>query len=243
MLGNCEKMVVMPPTTDNEWPQIVDHHQKISSSSMGSGGRTATMEKPSGQEQQSLKCPRCASTNTKFCYYNNYSLSQPRHFCKSCKRYWTRGGTLRNVPAGGGCRKNKRVKRQTPPSSSDHTTTTPSSSSSPSAANNSNLPSHQPHIDAHHVTPLFYGLPPGNSVNSDMNLAFPRFNNSGSYDHLNSLGLASFSSGYTSNDSLFSNHNSIFGGSSSTAISSLLYPSSTNPQQQKLINGGLKDDF
>ncbi|KHN44243.1 Dof zinc finger protein DOF3.5 [Glycine soja] len=24
-------------------------------------------------------CPRCASTNTKFCYYNNYSLSQPSH--------------------------------------------------------------------------------------------------------------------------------------------------------------------
>ncbi|KAK1326739.1 Dof zinc finger protein DOF1.4 [Acorus calamus] len=50
--------------------------------------------------------------NTKFCYYNNYSLSQPRHFCKSCKRYWTRGGTLRNVPVGGGCRrKNKRHRR------------------------------------------------------------------------------------------------------------------------------------
>ncbi|CAA6658200.1 unnamed protein product [Spirodela intermedia] len=50
--------------------------------------------------------PRCDSSNTKFCYYNNYSLSQPRHFCKACKRYWTRGGTLRNVPVGGGCRKN-----------------------------------------------------------------------------------------------------------------------------------------
>ncbi|KAG9156496.1 hypothetical protein Leryth_027610 [Lithospermum erythrorhizon] len=36
--------------------------------------------------------------NTKFCYYNNYSLSQPRHFCKTCRRYWTRGGALRNVP-------------------------------------------------------------------------------------------------------------------------------------------------
>ncbi|XP_041994009.1 dof zinc finger protein DOF5.1-like [Salvia splendens] len=55
-----------------------------------------------------LHCPRCDSSNTKFCYFNNYSLSQPRHFCKSCKRYWTRGGTLRNVPVGGGCRRNKR---------------------------------------------------------------------------------------------------------------------------------------
>ncbi|GAB4831175.1 hypothetical protein Ancab_005182 [Ancistrocladus abbreviatus] len=55
-------------------------------------------------------CPRCNSTNTKFCYYNNYSLAQPRYFCKSCRRYWTQGGTLRNVPVGGGCRKSKRPK-------------------------------------------------------------------------------------------------------------------------------------
>ncbi|MCO5593339.1 hypothetical protein L7F22_047350 [Adiantum nelumboides] len=57
-----------------------------------------------------LKCPRCASSDTKFCYYNNYSLSQPRYFCKNCKRYWTAGGVLRNVPVGGGLRKNKRFK-------------------------------------------------------------------------------------------------------------------------------------
>ncbi|XP_057764559.1 dof zinc finger protein 4-like [Salvia miltiorrhiza] len=60
-------------------------------------------------QAEALKCPRCASTNTKFCYYNNYNKSQPRHFCKSCKRHWTKGGTLRNVPVGGG-RKNKRPK-------------------------------------------------------------------------------------------------------------------------------------
>ncbi|GAB2279688.1 hypothetical protein Dimus_014330 [Dionaea muscipula] len=56
---------------------------------------------------QNLRCPRCDSTNTKFCYYNNYNLTQPRHFCKTCRRYWTKGGALRNVPIGGGCRKNK----------------------------------------------------------------------------------------------------------------------------------------
>ncbi|CAN4078984.1 unnamed protein product [Withania somnifera] len=43
-----------------------------------------------------LKCPRCDSINTKFCYYNNYNKSQPRHYCKGCKRHWTEGGTLRN---------------------------------------------------------------------------------------------------------------------------------------------------
>ncbi|WOL16501.1 hypothetical protein Cni_G25288 [Canna indica] len=62
------------------------------------------------QPEPGLKCPRCDSTNTKFCYFNNYSLSQPRHFCKTCRRYWTRGGALRNVPVGGGCRRNKRTK-------------------------------------------------------------------------------------------------------------------------------------
>ncbi|XP_059670792.1 dof zinc finger protein DOF3.1-like [Cornus florida] len=61
-------------------------------------------------QQQPQKCPRCDSLNTKFCYYNNYSLSQPRYFCKTCRRYWTQGGTLRNVPVGGGCRKGKRAK-------------------------------------------------------------------------------------------------------------------------------------
>ncbi|KAI8022076.1 Dof zinc finger protein DOF3.7 [Camellia lanceoleosa] len=60
------------------------------------------------QKDQALNCPRCNSTNTKFCYYNNYSLTQPRYFCKTCRRYWTEGGSLRNVPVGGGSRKNKR---------------------------------------------------------------------------------------------------------------------------------------
>ncbi|GMI99467.1 DNA BINDING WITH ONE FINGER 5.6, HIGH CAMBIAL ACTIVITY2 [Hibiscus trionum] len=72
---------------------------------------------------QALKCPRCDSTHTKFCYYNNYSLSQPRYFCKTCRRYWTKGGTLRNIPVGGGCRKNKKVaskKSSEPQSSASH---------------------------------------------------------------------------------------------------------------------------
>ncbi|KAK7407181.1 hypothetical protein VNO78_08881 [Psophocarpus tetragonolobus] len=72
-----------------------------------SGGRKSSSTRP---QEQGLKCPRCDSPNTKFCYYNNYSLTQPRHFCKTCRRYWTKGGALRNVPIGGGCRKNKKVK-------------------------------------------------------------------------------------------------------------------------------------
>ncbi|KAL3624026.1 hypothetical protein CASFOL_032842 [Castilleja foliolosa] len=54
-----------------------------------------------------LPCPRCNSMDTKFCYFNNYNVNQPRHFCKNCQRYWTAGGTMRNVPVGAGRRKNK----------------------------------------------------------------------------------------------------------------------------------------
>ncbi|GER33408.1 Dof zinc finger protein [Striga asiatica] len=70
--------------------------------------RPAAEKKPRPEKEQAINCPRCSSTNTKFCYYNNYSLSQPRYFCKTCRRYWTQGGSLRNVPVGGGSRKNKR---------------------------------------------------------------------------------------------------------------------------------------
>ncbi|KAL2486633.1 Dof-type domain-containing protein [Abeliophyllum distichum] len=86
------------------------HHQEMASQTL-EGMLVCTkphQEKKPRPTEQALKCPRCDSTNTKFCYYNNYSLSQPRYFCKSCRRYWTKGGTLRNVPVGGGCRKNKR---------------------------------------------------------------------------------------------------------------------------------------
>ncbi|KAI4374532.1 hypothetical protein MLD38_012515 [Melastoma candidum] len=54
-----------------------------------------------------LPCPRCESMDTKFCYYNNYNVNQPRHFCRACQRYWTAGGMMRNMPVGAGRRKNK----------------------------------------------------------------------------------------------------------------------------------------
>ncbi|KAJ6976644.1 dof zinc finger protein DOF4.6-like [Populus alba x Populus x berolinensis] len=59
------------------------------------GSRSDVLERRARpQKDQALNCPRCNSTNTKFCYYNNYSLSQPRYFCKTCRRYWTAGGSL-----------------------------------------------------------------------------------------------------------------------------------------------------
>ncbi|XP_013647345.2 dof zinc finger protein DOF4.4-like [Brassica napus] len=54
-------------------------------------------------------CPRCSSDNTKFCYYNNYSVSQPRYNCRNCRRFWTHGGALRDIPIGGRARKIKRT--------------------------------------------------------------------------------------------------------------------------------------
>ncbi|OVA01823.1 zinc finger protein [Macleaya cordata] len=84
-------------------PMNTDENQSAAPGSRKTGSVKHQQQPP---EQQALKCPRCDSSNTKFCYYNNYSLTQPRHFCKTCRRYWTRGGALRNVPIGGGCRKN-----------------------------------------------------------------------------------------------------------------------------------------
>ena len=175
--------------------------------------------------------------------YNNYSLSQPRHFCKACKRYWTRGGTLRNVPVGGGCRKNKRVKRPT-----NHGDSSSSAANSPSSSN-SNPPS-QPHIDniiasssttnhINNINPFFYG---GDVMSS---VPFPRFN---LHSQLNALGLG-FSTGVSengfstsNNNSFFSAYNSMFGSSSSSTcapstpvMASLL---SSTLLQQKLMSGG-----
>jgi len=59
-----------------------------------------------------VQCPRCNSFDTKFCYFNNYNVSQPRHFCRKCHRYWTAGGTMRNVPFGAGRRRNKQIASQ-----------------------------------------------------------------------------------------------------------------------------------
>lgn len=106
------------------------------------------------QKEQALNCPRCNSTNTKFCYYNNYSLTQPRYFCKTCRRYWTEGGSLRNIPVGGGSRKNKR---------SSFSSSTPSSSPSTSTKLNTKLPDLIIHPNQKIITPQA----------QDLNLTFP----------------------------------------------------------------------
>ncbi|CAK7348687.1 unnamed protein product [Dovyalis caffra] len=124
-------------------------------------GRPVLERKAKPPEQ--LNCPRCNSTNTKFCYYNNYSLTQPRYFCKTCRRYWTEGGSLRNVPVGGGSRKNKR----------------PSSSSVAASAAPSKLPDLNPPSLSH-----FSSQNPNNThEGQDLNLAFPAMQDSQGTSH------------------------------------------------------------
>ncbi|KAJ1272458.1 hypothetical protein BS78_06G202900 [Paspalum vaginatum] len=97
-------------------------------------GAGSTERRARPQKEKALNCPRCNSTNTKFCYYNNYSLQQPRYFCKTCRRYWTEGGSLRNVPVGGGSRKNKRSSSSSSASASTSASVTSSSMASAAGA-------------------------------------------------------------------------------------------------------------
>ncbi|CAL4924857.1 unnamed protein product [Urochloa decumbens] len=91
-------------------PEVVDAEDPKSSPET----TTTTRQPDAAGQREKLKkpdkvlpCPRCNSMDTKFCYFNNYNVNQPRHFCKNCQRYWTAGGAMRNVPVGAGRRKNK----------------------------------------------------------------------------------------------------------------------------------------
>lgn len=92
-----------PPSSSSSAITKTTAQATATATTTGNGTSTTT----NSSNPENLRCPRCDSANTKFCYYNNYNLTQPRHFCKTCRRYWTKGGALRNVPIGGGCRKNK----------------------------------------------------------------------------------------------------------------------------------------
>jgi hypothetical protein len=116
--------------------------------------KAGTLERKAArpQKEQALNCPRCNSTNTKFCYYNNYSLTQPRYFCKTCRRYWTEGGSLRNIPVGGGSRKNKRSASSNNSSNSNSSTISSSKNKLPDLISTQNPKIHE---------------------GQDLNLAFP----------------------------------------------------------------------
>ncbi|CAK9158659.1 unnamed protein product [Ilex paraguariensis] len=106
---------VLPESDDNPKTPSIDEEIATSNSSKTENDQTDTtssQEKTLKKPDKIIPCPRCNSMDTKFCYYNNYNVSQPRHFCKSCQRYWTAGGTMRNVPVGAGRRKNKNLVSQ-----------------------------------------------------------------------------------------------------------------------------------
>ncbi|KAI4343753.1 hypothetical protein L6164_011062 [Bauhinia variegata] len=159
--------------SSDHWLQGTIHEESGMDSSSPSG-EMLTCSRPLIERRlrpphdQALKCPRCDSTHTKFCYYNNYSLSQPRYFCKTCRRYWTKGGTLRNIPVGGGCRKNKKVSSK--------------KSNDPSTLNNQNQPQSGPSSYHHSPKDLQPSFPDlqfshlGNLLGTNGALGNPSFN-------------------------------------------------------------------
>ncbi|KAK8953631.1 Dof zinc finger protein DOF4.4 [Platanthera guangdongensis] len=90
----------------------MDSHRKRKSPATSSPSKPSSSEPP-------RTCPRCDSPNTKFCYYNNYSSAQPRYFCRTCRRYWTHGGALRNLPhaSNAASRRAAKLSRRPTPSS------------------------------------------------------------------------------------------------------------------------------
>ncbi|XP_073051464.1 dof zinc finger protein DOF3.6-like [Primulina eburnea] len=140
VVGSTITNPLLPPRPQPAPPPVSSHRgaggpESIRPGSMAERARMANIPVP----ESSMKCPRCESVNTKFCYFNNYSLSQPRHFCKTCRRYWTRGGALRSVPVGGGCRRNKRSKPASSksPAGSDRQLTSSSSTGNTISSNSS----------------------------------------------------------------------------------------------------------
>ncbi|XP_066360673.1 cyclic dof factor 4-like [Miscanthus floridulus] len=101
--------------TQQQPPQPPMHHgpprlQQQASSGRGSADLLEEVARArAAAAEVRLPCPRCLSRDTKFCYFNNYNVNQPRHFCRACHRYWTAGGVIRNVPIGSGRRKNRPV--------------------------------------------------------------------------------------------------------------------------------------
>uniref|UniRef100_A0A803MNE8 Dof-type domain-containing protein n=1 Tax=Chenopodium quinoa TaxID=63459 RepID=A0A803MNE8_CHEQI len=97
------------PSTDTEKPKTctIPKKNQDQSDQASSNNSESNDQNPLKKPDKIVPCARCSSMDTKFCYYNNYNVNQPRHFCKSCQRYWTAGGSMRNVPVGAGRRKNK----------------------------------------------------------------------------------------------------------------------------------------
>ncbi|KAL9687207.1 hypothetical protein QQ045_031605 [Rhodiola kirilowii] len=160
-------------------------------------------------QDQALKCPRCDSTHTKFCYYNNYSLSQPRYFCKTCRRYWTKGGTLRNIPVGGGFRKNRKSSSSSSSSSSKKLHST-EQQQQPLSMNSAQLINHQ------NPNPLMMMMSLPNPVDLQLSFQTDKYNNGYPFSLPSSNMIITSGSGNGNNsggdgysESMHYNHNNI----------------------------------
>ncbi|WOL07010.1 hypothetical protein Cni_G15745 [Canna indica] len=190
---------------DTQWPQgmgLVKPMEGFASSmttaaaspttsgNAGAARPPVTERRPRPSKEHTLNCPRCNSTNTKFCYYNNYSLTQPRYFCKTCRRYWTEGGSLRNVPVGGGSRKNKRTSSLSSSTAAGATTTTTTTAAVATAPVPKKL-----HAD---LIPPYISLSSSSSrvlhEGQDLNLAFHQHGYGADIPSLESGGNAAFGS-------------------------------------------------
>ncbi|KAI4319145.1 hypothetical protein MLD38_032780 [Melastoma candidum] len=108
--GETEQIIAVDARSQSQVPSVIEEGMEKSETSKPvkepsetSDPHGKTMKKP----DKILSCPRCNSMDTKFCYYNNYNVNQPRHFCRACQRYWTAGGSMRSMPVGAGRRKTK----------------------------------------------------------------------------------------------------------------------------------------
>ncbi|KAL0304440.1 UNVERIFIED_CONTAM: Dof zinc finger protein DOF3.7 [Sesamum radiatum] len=107
-------------------------------------------KKPRPQKEQALNCPR---------------------------RYWTEGGSLRNVPVGGGSRKNKRSSSSTPTTSAHVSTSINSSGSSKKLLPDLSPPNFSPHQNPkiHEAQDLNLAYNPSHLINgvSEFHVALP----------------------------------------------------------------------
>ncbi|EFH55945.1 Dof-type zinc finger domain-containing protein [Arabidopsis lyrata subsp. lyrata] len=223
-------------------PQLQPQQQPNPNGSVGGGGsgggsiRAGSMVDRARQAnvalpEAALKCPRCESTNTKFCYFNNYSLTQPRHFCKTCRRYWTRGGALRNVPVGGGCRRNRRTKSS---SNNNNNSTATSNNTSFSSGNASTISSIlSSHYGGNQESILSQILSPARLMNPTYNHLGDLTNNTKTDNNMSLLNYGGLS------QDLRSIHMGASGGSLMSCVDE--WRSASHHQQPSLGGGNLED--
>lgn len=72
-----ESMSVIPTPTENV--NRVGNAEEGQCVEADTGSHEKVLKRP----DKVIPSPRCKSLNTKFCYFNNYNVNQPRHFCEN----------------------------------------------------------------------------------------------------------------------------------------------------------------